>query len=319
WSQWSACSVKCGSGLQQRERRIMTLPANGGRKCPFMFGHDKEIQTKVCSVECSYNVWRTDDWGPCFPNVSRSCGEGTHSRPIRCVSVGPDGSEINVDQGFCYRNEEPSDIKSCSLPCPGECVMSEWSEWTMCRQPCNGQQTQKRVRNVLRNPGSYSMTRPCHPQMEERACQRQKNCIEYSWEIADWTSCLVNGGSAECGVGHKERFAICRNEVGEKVEGYRCEELFGPVTEPLVVSCEIPCDNDCLMSDWSDWAPCSTTCGLGFTTRKRTVLQSPMGNGRKCPEKLDQSKSCFLTGCFRWYVSEWSRCSAEVSEVFVCS
>lgn len=41
WSTWSQCSTTCGSGVQQRERRIMTLPENGGRKCPFMFGQDK--------------------------------------------------------------------------------------------------------------------------------------------------------------------------------------------------------------------------------------------------------------------------------------
>ncbi|KAH9496076.1 Thrombospondin type-1 domain-containing protein 7A [Bulinus truncatus] len=313
WSSWSSCSVYCGSGIQQRERRIMKMQFNGGRKCPFMFGNDKESQTRVCTIECSYKVWKTDDWGPCFPNSSKSCGEGTHARQIRCVSVGADGSETTIDNNFCEKDEEPATIKSCSLPCPGECVMSEWMEWTPCRQPCNGQQTQKRYRSVLRWPRNYDKIRQCVQQQDERTCERQVNCIEYSWELSDWTSCLVNEGRSDCGVGHKERFAICRNEVGEKVENYRCQKLFGPVTEPLVVSCEIPCDYDCLLSDWSEWTPCSVSCGLGKTLRKRTVLQSPMGNGRKCPEKNEQSKSCFNKGCYRWHASEWSECNIEMN------
>ncbi|KAI8778137.1 thrombospondin type-1 domain-containing protein 7A, partial [Biomphalaria glabrata] len=313
WTSWSACSVYCGSGIQHRERRIMALPSNGGRKCPFMFGNDKESQTRVCTIDCSYKVWKADDWGPCFPNGTKTCGEGTHARQLRCVSVSTDGTETTVDNHYCGNDEEPGTIKPCSLPCAGDCVMSEWSDWTPCRQPCNGQQTQKRYRSVLRWPRDYDMMRYCTTQQDERTCERQVNCIEYSWELSDWTSCLVNEGRADCGVGHKERFAMCRNEAGAKVESYKCQQLFGPVTEPLSVSCEIPCDYDCLLSAWSDWTPCSVTCGLGVTLRKRTVLQNPMGNGRKCPEKNEQSKSCYSRGCYRWHVSEWSECSIEMN------
>ncbi|XP_012942824.1 thrombospondin type-1 domain-containing protein 7A [Aplysia californica] len=311
WSAWTACSSRCGSGVQQRDRRIERHPANGGRKCPLMYGQSKETQARVCHVDCSYYVWRVEDWGPCLPSGGQPCGDGSHSRTIRCVSVGSDSSEMTVDESYCPRTDQPVPTKACSLPCPGDCVMSEWSEWTLCRQPCNGQQTQTRHRQVLRRPAQYASSLACDTKTEERSCERMKNCIEYSWELSDWTSCLVNGGGAECGVGHKERYAICGNERGEKVESYKCEELFGPVTEPLVVSCEIPCDNDCLVSTWSDWSLCSTSCGLGYTKRRRTVVQTPIGNGRKCPEKLEQTKPCFYRGCYTWRVSEWSVCMSQ--------
>ena len=95
---------------------------------------------------------------------------------------------------------------------------------TLYLQPCNGQQTQTRFRKVLRKPGNYNM-RSCTDQTESLLCERMKNCIEYSWELSDWKSCLVNGGDAQCGVGHKERYAWCKNERNEMVDSYKCEEV----------------------------------------------------------------------------------------------
>ncbi|BFZ22563.1 hypothetical protein BsWGS_25602 [Bradybaena similaris] len=309
WSPWSECSSSCGAGLQQRERRVMVLPEHGGRKCPSMYGQNKETQSKVCSVECNYHIWRIEDWGQCIPSGARACGEGTHNRTVRCVSVSGEGSEMTVDETFCSYDDLPQAVKPCSLPCPGDCVMSEWSDWTLCRQPCSGKQIQSRTRHVLRSPGTGEASSvTCSIKREERPCERWKNCIEYSWELSDWTSCLVNGGESDCGVGHKERYAFCRNENNLVVEPYKCEQLFGPVSEPMVVSCEIPCDIDCLLSDWSDWSPCSKNCGLGYTKRSSSILQAPTGNGRQCPDKLEQTKQCFHHGCYKWYSSDWSHC-----------
>ena len=40
--------------------------------------------------------------------------------------------------------------------------------------------------------------------------------------------------------------------------------------------CHIPCTNDCVISEWSQWSACSQSCGLGrsvgYKTRARRVL-----------------------------------------------
>ncbi|XP_041371854.1 thrombospondin type-1 domain-containing protein 7A-like isoform X2 [Gigantopelta aegis] len=314
WSDWSECSVTCGSGMQVRVRSILTEPADGGRKCPSLEGSLKETQSRVCHMNCQYYMWDDSEWGSCNPMTGTGCGRGSQSRHVRCKAVSEmSQSTYLVDDHFCREYPRPLEERSCVLPCPGDCVLSEWVSWTPCKQPCNGKQVQKRTRKILRKGTNYyrttnsDCTLPLH---EQKACVRGDNCIEYSWQLSDWTSCLVNGGFEQCGVGHKERYAWCRDQQGRPMENFHCEKIFGRVTEPLVVSCEIPCDIDCLLSAWSDWSPCSRDCGLGTTQRFRTIVQNGEGNGRLCPTDMQQSKPCFKKGCYRWEVSEWSHCQS---------
>ena len=34
WSDWGACSPRCGVGVSQRTRTVLFLPVNGGKECP---------------------------------------------------------------------------------------------------------------------------------------------------------------------------------------------------------------------------------------------------------------------------------------------
>ncbi|CAG5115297.1 unnamed protein product, partial [Candidula unifasciata] len=348
WSQWTLCGPQCEKTrfrlrrlldesknnpkchdleLYPRDQHqdcvcdsVQSVVIGGWSDCIIQSNTaDERIFASMSLKSISARHRRTNETGVTGLGPQTYCGPGkrymaflcqnTHQNPVGSPACTGEGTQMmTVDETFCNSQNKPQTVKPCSLPCPGECVLSEWSDWTTCTQPCTGKETQTRVRGVLRLPASYAVTQTCVAQTEERLCEKWKNCFEYFWEFSDWTSCLVNYGDAECGVGHKERFAFCRNENGEKVDPIVCQEIFGPVTEPMVVSCEIPCDNDCLLSDWSEWTICSTTCGLGFTKRRRSVLQTPIGSGRKCPEKLDQSKPCFRKGCYSWFVSEWSHC-----------
>ena len=85
-----------------------------------------------------------------------------------------------------------------------------------------------RTRKILRKGTNYyrttnsDCTLPLH---EQRVCIRGDNCIEYSWQLSDWTSCLVNGGFEQCGVGHKERYSWCRDQQGRPMENFHCEKV----------------------------------------------------------------------------------------------
>lgn len=36
-----------------------------------------------------------------------------------------------------------------------------------------------------------------------------------------------------------------------------------PILDPSEEDCIVPCPVDCVVSTWSDWTPCSASCGLG--------------------------------------------------------
>lgn len=58
----------------------------------------------------------------------------THFSSYRCVNTTDDGEGETVANKFCNQSEIPLDIQKCTLYCPNECVVSEWSRWSQCSQ-----------------------------------------------------------------------------------------------------------------------------------------------------------------------------------------
>lgn len=66
---------------------------------------------------------------------------------------------------------------------------------------------------------------------------------------------------------------------------------------------------------WSDWSPCSLSCGGGQQIRNRTCNNpAPRGGGENCTGDAQESRSCSMQACAingGWSeYSEWSACSA---------
>ena len=67
-----------------------------------------------------------------------------------------------VEAELCEEDPPPSEV-SCEMACPGDCVVSSWSDWSSCSHSCtnkNAEGRQSRMRTILALPGegnTYSL------------------------------------------------------------------------------------------------------------------------------------------------------------------
>jgi len=336
YSDWSECSKTCGGGVHHRSRTIVTEPTPDGKQCP-----DLHLEEPCNTQEC-YRDCKVGDWGA-WSDCSKSCGGGTRerTRPVLESTIGrglacPETSQVvpcgnqtcdqdcvvsdwsawSVCSEVCGGGSQsrtrsiilPSigngkvcpnliEYQNCnSLPCPGDCEVSEWSNWSNCNKPCGGGMME-RTRNVTRQPTPGGF--PCPSVSEHRQCNIQEcpvDCKVSNW--SNWTEC-----SQACGGGTKLRTRTVLQYPNST--GLSCP----PLIETLECN-NTPCTvSDCTVSDWGPWTPC-VGCGDELKTHERTIL-SP-GTGHNCPP-TKESAPCDNKGCpIDCQVSEysdWSECS----------
>jgi len=101
--------------------------------CPPLY--EREVCNEDdCPVDC-----RLGDWGG-WSSCSADCGGGVkqRARPVLKDSAnGGNACEQSSDTQSC-------DIESCDVPC----VLSDWSEWSLCSKACGGG-TQSRTKSIL--------------------------------------------------------------------------------------------------------------------------------------------------------------------------
>ena len=85
---------------------------------------------------CQWCTWLGSTWLGCtwhvllddLHDVSPCCIYG------RCEEV---GEEMGADEFNCQLEPRPPVRRPCYSPCVGECVVSEWTEWSRCKQVGN--------------------------------------------------------------------------------------------------------------------------------------------------------------------------------------
>merc|ERR1719421_1676777 len=75
------------------------------------------------------------------------------------------------------------------------------------------------------------------------------------------------------------------------------------------------CPVDCVMSQWTGWGQCSTTCGNGQQHRTREVTTEMEHGGIACPTDVKETQACKVVECpidcayDSW--SEWGTCDSS--------
>uniref|UniRef100_A0A4W6CEH6 Thrombospondin type-1 domain-containing protein 7A n=1 Tax=Lates calcarifer TaxID=8187 RepID=A0A4W6CEH6_LATCA len=299
WSNWSRCSKSCGSGVKVRSKWLREKPYNGGRPCPKLDHVNQVYEVVPCLSDCGQYVWMAEPWSVwkvSHVDLKDNCGEGVQTRKVRCMLNTIDGPSEQVEDYLCDPEEMPLGARNSQLPCPEDCVLSDWGPWSPCPLPCSGNSTRERSAYPLRKPGEE---KECPPSTETEACKLNSNCFHYSYNITDWSTCQLSD-RAVCGNGIKTRMLDCVRSDGKSVDLRKWQ---------MNASCVVECPVNCQLSEWSPWSECTHTCGLAGM--RRTVIQAPQGDGRPCPSQMQQWKPCLVKPCYRWRYSTWSECRSE--------
>lgn len=54
--------------------------------------------------------------------------------------------------------------------------------------------------------------------------------------------------------------------------------------------------SSCVMTEWLEWEPCSTTCGLG-TRRRERMIKMPSRDGSTCNAEMAEVEKCMMPKC----------------------
>ncbi|RXM99292.1 Thrombospondin type-1 domain-containing protein 7B [Acipenser ruthenus] len=266
-------------GFRLRRRQVIREPTGTANSCPHL------VETIPCEEPTCYE-WHVTEEPICVPNKG-TCGYGTRTQKLVCKNN--QGEDVSDDQ--CMDDPPPSPLP-CEVPCPMDCVLSYWSAWGGCSHSCsskNAEGKQSRKRLILALPG-------------EDTSMTTLNAT------SNWN------GKPTCAVGIQTRKVICMKVNVGQVISKRCPDSTRP--DPIR-PCLLPCKKDCMVTPFSEWTPCPTTCQPANATttkqsRYRIITQNSAHGGHECPDTLYEERECeALPICptYRWKPHKWHQCT----------
>ncbi|KAF7648727.1 hypothetical protein LDENG_00152740 [Lucifuga dentata] len=247
WTPWGQCSVSCGAGFQSRYR-FCSSPQRSGSGLPCVGPHreDQVCVTASCDRDGSWGPWSS--WTAC----TKSCGGGVHSRRRECDSPSPEG-EGNYCEGL------GAEVTACNT---NHCPVA----------PCNTV------------PGTaFSSCGPSCP----RSCDDLAHC-EWRCEVG----CYCTEGkvlSANGTVCVDRDVCPCLDlRTGRRLEAGEMTAAPDGCNNCTCEGGRLNCStHTCPVSggwcEWSEWTPCSRTCGAESVSRYRSCgCPEPKAGGAAC-------------------------------------
>ncbi|KAL0892806.1 hypothetical protein ABMA27_014502 [Loxostege sticticalis] len=284
WGEWGPCAAEPGSraAFRFRTREVVEEGSGGGREC------GATLQRATCEVGAAR--WSLGEWSVCAPRRAL-CGRSVINRTVTCVDA--DGNWLSDSE--CEASgagPAPAREATCRAPCPADCVVSTWSEWSPCEQTKWGGR-RDRTRVVLRPAADGGAA--CPHLVAAEPCAPHA----YSWHVAPWDDCQPLGGSP-CGEGTKKRAVRCLRSDGVFVNDTYCP--IKTASEARESWCYVPCGVDCELGAWGPWDTSACSCGDTSATmhmrRTRQHLTSAVWPGRACPP-TEQRAPCPREPCLR--------------------
>ncbi|XP_026179920.1 properdin-like isoform X2 [Mastacembelus armatus] len=315
WLAWSSCSVTCGEGGVRKRERICSSPPECLSACSGPSEERENCPTHTCPVHGGWTSWSS--WSQC----SGSCIDDQHGKvPSRvrnrsCSSPAP-SSDTEPPGDRC-----PGDgiqVQDCSeLPnCP---VDGSWGAWSP-PQPCSvtcGEGLQLSFRTCESPPPKYG-GRFCDGMSTQASVCRSPCPVDGFWSgWSNWgecsSSCIPDGR-----VPVRTRQRSCSNPApSSSPPGRGCQG-----DDSQTENCNhLPhCTVDGGWGSWSDFTPCSVTCGVGLEVSVRPCdSPAPKHGGRPCSGDGRRTRICTTSvhcpvdGMWSEW-SQWNTCKFPFGE-----
>ncbi|XP_075117575.1 SCO-spondin-like [Leptodactylus fuscus] len=257
WTPWSECSASCGGGFQNRYRFCTEpSPSGGGSPCEAPDREEQPCSLEPCPETGNWSAW--SGWMDC----TKTCGEGVRLRTRTCNNPTPFG-------GGDYCEGLSIDMEPCQLgPCPDSssppfnCSTILGSVYSSCGPTCPRSCDEV----TLSQQCSERCLPGCHCPLGKLLAGNGSSCVQ----LEDCTCLDIPTGT--------------RRLPGETVpKGDGCNNC-------TCVNGAMKCTSAiCAVSGswcaWSDWTPCSRTCGTEVVTRYRScACPSPRDGGEQCED-----------------------------------
>ncbi|KAI2660548.1 Thrombospondin type-1 domain-containing protein 7B [Labeo rohita] len=197
---------ECGTGGVQ-SRTVWCIHSEGWTTHHSNCRHsDKPESQRPCFKVCEWHQdlfeWEVSEWGPCVlapfqsnelkPRTTEciTAQHGIQRRKVHCVRT---SNRTAVTERICeFFSPRPALEQACLIPCPHDCIVSDFSSWSGCSRTC-GTGLQHRTRHVLAAP-MYGGAN-CPNLTQTRTCANLLPCPvgesehHYSLKVGPWSEC----------------------------------------------------------------------------------------------------------------------------------
>ncbi|MGH0153391.1 UNVERIFIED_CONTAM: hypothetical protein FKN15_041924 [Acipenser sinensis] len=234
--------------------------------CSCVDGRITNCTQLSCDVNGQWSEWTP--WSEC----SVTCGTGLQNHYRFCASPARSGSGLP-----CIGPDRQDQICN-TAPCALSGGWSGWSNWTECTKSCGGGVRSRSRECDSPTPGGDGDY--CEgPSSEHCVWSCEPGCYCSSGKVLNknGTACVERQDCTCLDLRTGERFLP--GETVLRADG--CNNC--TCVKGKLICTNVPCAVSGGWCEWSEWTPCSRTCGMEMVTRYRSCsCPAPQNRGAEC-------------------------------------